>query len=246
MKKISLLLIIAFLTGCAELSEVVREIDGQRPLTQQEVVNGLKQALTIGADSAASGLAATNGYYKDPAVKITLPPEATVVTEYASKIPGGEDLVEDVLLRINRSAEDAAREAAPVFAKAVRSMTLRDGFEILQGENDAATQYLKKETYQELNDLYQPKIKSSIDKALVGDISTKESWEKLTKQWNRLANSIVGSMANLETIETELDRYLTEQALDGLFLKLAQEEEQIRQDPAARVTDLLQRVFGES
>ncbi|MFO7999620.1 MAG: DUF4197 family protein, partial [Marinilabilia sp.] len=113
-------------------------------------------------------------------------------------------------------------------------------------ENDAATQYLKKETYQELNDLYQPKIKSSIDKALVGDISTKESWEKLTNQWNRLANSIVGSMGNLETIETELDRYLTEQALDGLFLKLAQEEEQIRQDPAGRVTDLLQRVFGES
>ena len=247
MKKIILLLLVAISTGgCAELSRMAEEIDGQRPLTKNEVVRGLKQALTIGADSAASHLSLKDGYYGDPLVKIGLPPEAEVVTAHASKIPGGEKLVEDVLLRINRSAEDAASEAAPVFANAVRSMTIRDGFEILRGEKDAATQYLKDQTYDELYDLYQPKIESSIDKAIVGNISTKESWEKLTNQWNRVANSIVGSMANLETIETELDRYLTEQALDGLFLKLAKEEEKIREDPGARVTGLLKRVFGES
>ncbi|MGM0376860.1 MAG: DUF4197 domain-containing protein [Bacteroidota bacterium] len=246
MKKISLVLIISILTGCSELFRMAEEIDGQRPLTKTEVIRGLKQALTIGADSAASGLSVKNGYYGDPLVKINLPPEAQVVTDHASKIPGGEKLVEDVLLRINRSAENAASEAAPVFADAVRSMTIRDGFEILRGENDEATQYLKEQTYKELYNLYQPKIKSSIDKKIVGDVSTKQSWEKLTTQWNRVANSMVGSMANLEAIETELDRYLTEQALAGLFLKLAQEEEKIRQDPGARVTQLLQRVFGES
>ena len=247
MKKIILLLLVAAsAVSCAELSRMAEEIDGQPPLTQTEVVSGLKQALTIGADSAASYLSAKDGYYGDPRVKIELPPEAKVVSEHVSKIPGGKELVEDVLLRINRSAESAASEAAPVFANAIKSMTIRDGFEILRGDKDAATQYLKEETYQELYDLYQPKIKTSIDKKIAGNISTNQSWEKLTRQWNSVANSIVGEMANLKTIETQLDRYLTEQALEGLFLKLAKEEEKIREDPGARVTQLLQRVFDKS
>ncbi len=153
--------------------------------------------------------------------------------------------MEDVILRINRSAEDAAKEAAPVFARAVTNMTIQDGFKILRGETDAATQYLKSQTYRELYNLYQPKIKMSLDKEIVGNISTNESWNTLTGQWNRVAGSIVGKMASLQTIETDLDKYLTEKALDGLFLKLAQEEEKIRENPQARVTALLKRVFGQ-
>nr|WP_291854966.1 DUF4197 domain-containing protein [Marinilabilia sp.] len=199
----------------------------------------------MGADSAASKLSATNGYYRDRLVRITLPPEASIVTDNISSLPGGEKLVEDVILRINRSAEDAAKEAAPVFARAVTNMTIQDGFKILRGETDAATQYLKSQTYRELYNLYQPKIKMSLDKEIVGNISTNESWNTLTGQWNRVAGSIVGKMASLQTIETDLDKYLTEKALDGLFLKLAQEEEKIRENPQARVTALLKRVFGQ-
>lgn len=245
MKRILLPILFVVITGCAELAQIAKEMNTNRPLTQTEVIRGLKQALTIGADSAASELSATNGYYLDQLVKITLPPEASVVTENISKIPGGEKLLEDVILRINRSAEDAAKEAAPVFARAVTGMTIQDGFNILRGEKDAATQYLKTQTYRELYNLYQPKIKKSLDKEIVGNISTNESWNTLTGQWNRVAGSIVGKMANLESIESDLDRYLTEKALDGLFLKLALEEEKIRKDPKARVTALLKRVFGQ-
>ncbi|WP_010663606.1 DUF4197 domain-containing protein [Marinilabilia salmonicolor] len=245
MKRILLPIFLVVITSCAELAQIAKEIDTSRPLTQTEVISGLKQALTIGADSAASELSATNGYYLDQLVKITLPPEASVVTENISKLPGGDKLVEDVILRINRSAEDAAQEAAPVFARAVTGMTIQDGFNILRGEKDAATQYLKTQTYQELYNLYQPKIKKSLDKEIVGNISTNESWNTLTGQWNRVAGSIVGKMANLDVIETDLDRYLTEKALNGLFLKLALEEEIIREDPKARVTALLKRVFGQ-
>ncbi|MFW6136712.1 MAG: DUF4197 domain-containing protein [Candidatus Aminicenantaceae bacterium] len=243
-KRIIPIALIMTFAGCAELMQIAEQADTRRPLTQQEVINGLKQALTIGADSAASKLSAVDGYYRDNLVKIMLPPEAEVITGNISLIPGGEKMVENVILRINRAAENAAKEAAPVFAGAVSNMTIHDGFEILRGEKDAATQYLKVQTYGKLYNLYLPKIKNSIDKTIVGGISTAESWELLTGHWNTLAGSTAGKIAGLKTVDIELDRYLTEQALKGLFLKLAQEEEKIRTDPAARVTELLKRVFG--
>lgn len=236
--------ILLIFMSCAELSQVVKDFGANQPLTQSEVISGLKQALVIGADSAAKTLAKTNGYYGDELVKITLPPQAQTITDNLSKIPGGEKMVEDVLLRINRAAEDAAREAAPIFAKAISQMTIQDGFKILNGETDAATQYLRMQTYNELYDLYKPKIKASVEKKLAGNISTAEAWETLTGQWNRVAQSFIGQMADLESVEMELDQYLTEKALDGLFLKLANEEKEIRTNAEARVTDLLRRVFG--
>ncbi len=244
LKRILPFFLLLIFMGCTELTRVVNQMDTQRPLTQQEVVKGLKQALVIGADSAAAGLSRVDGYFGDEMVKILLPPEADVITQNLSRIPGGEKLVRDVILRINRSAEDAAKEAGPIFAKAVTNMTIADGFAILRGESDAATQYLKAQTYNNLYKLYQPKIKSSIDKVVVGNISTSESWNTLTSQWNRIAGSMVGRLADLETVDTDLDAYLTNQALNGLFLKLAREEEQIRNNPLARVTELLKRVFG--
>jgi len=247
MKKIIIpLALFVFISGCAELRKIAEQLDSSSPLTNQEVIEGLRQALVIGSDSSAKRLSMVDGYYRDQAVRILLPPEAKIITENLSLIPGGDRLVEDVILRINRAAEDAAREAAPVFASAVRSMTIQDGFAILRGEKDAATQYLRSRTWDELFSLYQPKIKNSIDKPLIGNISTSESWNTLTGQWNRIANSAVGRLADLKPVDVGLDSYLTGRALEGLFLKLAQEEEKIRTDPLARVTDLLRRVFGQA
>lgn len=244
LKKILPLFLVFSLTSCSELSEFLEDNDNS--LSESEVVNGLKQALVIGSDSASSILASTDGYYKDELVKILLPPEAKIITDNISYLPGGDQMVENIIMGINRSAEDAAREAAPIFGKAVTSMSIRDGWNILKGENDAATNYLREQTFDELYDLYQPKIKTSLDKKLVGNVSTNSSWETLTTEWNRVANSIAGNLAGLEPVETKLDAHLTNQALDGLFLKLANEEEKIRTDPIARVTDLLKRVFGQS
>jgi hypothetical protein len=245
LKKTLPLLLLFIFAACAELQKIADRVETPRPLTNQEVINGLREALIIGSDSAAGRLSAVNGYYRDELVRILLPPEAAIITNNLSLLPGGEKLVEDVILRINRAAEDAAREAAPVFARAVNNMTIQDGFAILRGENDAATQYLKAQTFDDLFNLYQPRIKNSIEKPLVGNISTQESWNTLTGQWNRLARSAAGRIADLQPVETDLAGYLTGQALDGLFLKLAQEELRIRTDPVARVTDLLKRVFGQ-
>lgn len=223
---------------------MVQTLETNQTLTQTEVVSGLKEALRVGSDSAAMKLAKLNGYYGDPAVKLLLPPEAAIITDNISRIPGGEKLVEDLILRINRAAEDAAREAAPVFLNAIRQMTIQDAFTILKGENNAATQYLKANTFNELFNLYQPKLKSSLDKKLVAGVSANETWNNLTGQWNKVAGSMVGQVAGFKKVEMQLDSYLTNKALDGIFLKLAEEEAEIRNDPAARVTEILKRVFG--
>jgi hypothetical protein len=246
MKKGQLLLItviFTFLTlqSCSELMKVV---DKNKPLTEAEVVKGLKEALKIGTEAASTNLSKTDGYFKDNLIKILLPPEADVVIKNIEKIPGGDKLVQDLIMSINRSAEDAAKEVAPIFASAITGMTIQDGFTILRGNNDAATQYLKKSTYSKLVNLYKPKINKSLDKKLVAGISANQSWDALTTQWNKFAGSAVGQIAGFEKVETKLDTYLTEKALDGLFLKLAKEEEKIRTNPGARVTELLKRVFG--
>lgn len=234
-----------FLASCAELQQIVNEyMESNRPLTRSEIIAGLKEALVVGTNKSVNILGETNGYYGDAAVKILLPPEADIIVDNIGKIPGGNQLLDDVLLRINRAAEDAVTEANPIFVNSIKSMTIADAAGILRGEDNAATQYLYNSTYDDLFALYRPKIENSLNKKLVGNVSTAQSWNTLTNRWNAVAISIVGQVAGLKPVEANLDVYLTNEALEGLFLKIEQEEKQIRENPAARVNDLLRRVFG--
>lgn len=246
-KLIPILFLFLF-TACAELVQIAQqtleESQGQ-PLTRTEIVAGLKEALVVGTNKSVDILGVTDGYYKDEMVKILLPPEADVIVENIGRIPGGNQLVEDALLRINRAAEDAVSEAKPIFVNSIRSMTINDAVGILKGADNAATQYLHRTTtYNQLVELYRPKIKASVDKKLVGNVSTSQSWDVLTGRWNDVANSVVGRVAGFEPVDVQLDEYLTQKALDGLFLKIEEQERLIRKDPVARVTDILKRVFG--
>ena len=235
---------ILLLAGCAEMMKVLQSSDISLPLTEEEVSGGLKEALINGARNAAQRLAAENGYYGDAAVKILLPEEARTIIDNLSKIPGGDKLVEDVVLRINRAAEDAAKEVAPIFVNSITQMTLTDAFGILNGADNAATDYLRRTTYSELYALYKPKIQASTEKKLIAGISTKDSWNTLTGKWNSFANSVAGKVAGFKPVNTELDDYLTGKALAGMFMKVEGEELRVRKDVSARVTPLLQRVFG--
>ncbi|HSH18966.1 MAG TPA: DUF4197 domain-containing protein [Draconibacterium sp.] len=233
------------LTGCAELMQITQQVAGaDEPLSQNDIIAGLREALIVGTQNSTKILGATDGYYKDEMVKVLLPPEADIIVDNINKIPGGSQLIEDVLLKINRAAEDAVSEAKPIFINSIKSMTITDGYSILRGEDNAATEYLRKTTYKQLFELYRPKIKASVEKKLVGSISTAESWNQITGKWNELAKSIIGQVAGFKPVEIELDEYLTNKALDGLFLKIEDEEKLIRKDPMARVNSLLKRVFG--
>lgn len=234
---------VVLLTACAELLTMV-QTSGPAPLTENEVISGLKEALITGAKNSSQILSAENGYYGDLAVKILLPDEAKVIVDNISKIPGGNKLVDDVVLRINRAAEDAAKEAAPVFINSITQMTVQDAFNILRGADNAATSYLRNTTYKELYALYKPKIQASTDKDIVGTVSTTDSWNTLTGKWNTLANSVAGRVADLKPVNTDLNDYLTNKALNGIFLKVEAEELKIRKDVSARISPILQKVFG--
>jgi Protein of unknown function (DUF4197) len=245
MKSISIIFItlLVISSACAEIQKVL-QTTGEAPLTENDVVSGLKEALITGAKNSSAILGAQDGYFGDATVKILLPDDAKVIIDNLSKFPGGDKLVQDVVLRINRAAEDAAKEAAPIFAGSIKQMTIKDAFNILNGTDNAATQYLRLTTYNELYALYKPKIAASTEKKLAGSVSTKDSWVALTGKWNTLSNSAAGRLAGLKPVNTDLDDYLTKKALDGMFLKVELEELKIRKDVSARISPILQKVFG--
>ncbi|WP_372771957.1 DUF4197 domain-containing protein [Mangrovibacterium sp.] len=246
MKRTLLLLAIvaSLLTSCAELHHMAKTIYEDQPLTQTEIIGGLKQALTLGVDSSVSHLAGIDGYLQDAAVKILLPSEAEIITKNISKLPGGSELVDKVIANINSAASDAAKEATPILLSSIQSMSIQDAAGVLAGGDFAATEYLKRTNYDALLALYKPKIENSLGKKLLGNLSAQQSWDEMTGNWNKIANSFIGQAADLEAVETDLSTYLTQKALDGLFLKIGETEKNIRQDPAARVSELLKRVFA--
>ncbi|MGM0408719.1 MAG: DUF4197 domain-containing protein [Bacteroidota bacterium] len=247
MKKAVVFLVILSLLSCAELEQVAKSIsttESSTSLTQADISKGLKEALRVGTDTAVHQLSKVNGYYKDEVIKILLPDEANVIIENVNKIPGGEQMIDKVILSINRAAEDASKDAAPIFKQSITSMSISDALGILNGPDTAATHYLRKTIYQQLYNLYQPKIQTSVSKDLLGNISAAEAWNDLTGAWNKFANSMVGKIGGYETVNVNLEDYLTRKALDGLFVKIAEEEKQIRKDPVARVSDILKKVFG--
>lgn len=244
-KSITLILLLLNLSSVGQLSWFTKMLGSKKlPLTNTEIVNGLKDAILVGTDSAVSHLSAIDGYLKDQSIKILLPPEAKEITDHLSKLPGGAKLVDDVITRINRAAEDAAKGAKPIFVTSIKEMTFADGLQILNGPDNAATQYFRQKTNQKLTELYRPKIQESLNKSLIAGISTQQSWNELTTRWNKLAGSTIGKFGGLKTVDVKLEDYLLQQALNGMYLKIEEREKDIRTNANSRVTNLLKKVFG--
>jgi hypothetical protein len=237
------------LSSCDVLNEVAKQqgikiptnIPTNNPLSNEEIIKGLKNALNVGIDSSVFSLSKVNGYLGNELVKLALPPEAQPVINNISKIPGGQKLLNDAILAINKAAEDAAPEAKTIFVNAITNMSIQDGFNILKGQPNAATTFLKNGTYTQLSNAFAPKIKTSLSKPLVMGYSAEKAYQTLIDGYN-LAS--LNSMLFPAVKQNSLATYTTQKALDGLFLKLEQEEKLIRQDPMHQVTDILKRVFG--
>jgi hypothetical protein len=198
-------------------------------LSSSEIVSGLKEALSLGAKKSGDKLSATDGFYKDAAVKILLPKQVQNV-ESKMKMLGLGKLVDDAELRMNRAAEDASKTAAPIFLDAIKKMTVTDALNILRGADTAATGYLRKTTSTSLTTAFRPIIEESLKK-----VDAAKYWKDVFSAYNKFTST---------PVDTDMNSYVTAKALDGLFYYVAQEEVNIRKNPAARVTDILKSVFG--
>ncbi len=230
-KRIAPFVLLALLfsfSACDTLKEVAEGVLSEPSL--EEIGRGLKEALSKGIGKGVDVLSQKDGYFKS-AYKILLPEEARRVTDKLRAIPGFTNLENELLEKMNRGAEDAAKEAGPIFLSAIKQMTFKDATDILLGPDNAATNYLNKTTYDQLYTKFNPKIVASLDK-----IGANNLWKKAADAYNKIP--LVNKVSN------DLDDYVTKKALDGLFGKVAEEEKNIRRNKGARTTELLKKVFA--
>lgn len=234
MRKIAVLLLSALVvfSSCKKDDE----------LSAETIVAGLKEALKVGTDTAVTRLSKKDGFYSNAALKILLPEEAAPIVDVVGQVPLLSGVIDEAVLAINRAAEDAAVEAKPIFVNAITSMTIADGLEILNGNDTAATAYLRANTETELYNAFKPKIETSLSKEIVGNVSAESAYKKVIDTYN----FAVLLMEDRKQITTNsLSEHTTRRALRGLFKKVGEEETLIRRDPAHRVTELLKDVFSE-
>ena len=203
---------------------------GQGGLTEKDAVEAIKEALIIGTDESVTAVSKPNGYFSNPEIKIPFPENARTI-ESKLRALGLGSKVDEVILTINRAAEDAAKSAQPIFVTAITSMNISDALQIVRGGNDAATQYLAKTTTPELKVKFRPVIKSSLDK-----VDATRLWAELIRAYNQIP------FVNKQN--PDLTDYVTDKAISGLFTMIAKEELKIRQNPGDRTTELLKKVFG--
>ena len=230
------ILLVSTLTACSQQINLGKVVDvlsggsGSGALTTAEIAAGLKQALEVGVSNGSTEVSKVDGYFANPKIKIPFPKDVQKVETTLRNLGLGNQ-VDKFVLSLNRGAEEAAKEAKPIFIAAIKKMTITDAISILKGDKDAATQYLIKSTSPELIAAFSPVVERALEKT------------QATKYYTDLAN-IYNKIPTTTKINPDLKGYATEKAVEGLFVVIAEEEAKIRENPLARTTDLLKKVFG--
>jgi hypothetical protein len=216
-------------SGKTSIDKMLGMSGGKSALSNEEIINGLKEALQVGTEKGTNKLSAADGFFKDAVLKILMPAEAQKAEKTLRNMGLGRQ-VDNAILSMNRAAEDAAKSAAPIFINAIKGMSFQDALSILRGGDNAATTYLKDKTSVSLTEAFRPVIETSLKKV------------NATKYWNTVFTTY--NKFSKEEVNTDLSAYVTEKALAGIFYQVAQEEQKIRKDPFARTSDLLKKVFS--
>ncbi len=241
MKKIivGLALAAALLTGSSAFAQDIKGViqgamgtaSAGSGAGQSDSAAGLKEALAVGTGNAVQALSKPDGYFGDAAVKILLPGKLQTTADVLKKA-GYQKEVDELILSMNRAAESAAPKARPIFENAVKNMSFEDASKILNGGNTAATDYFKSKTSSQLTEAFKPAVSDSMNQ-----VGVTRAYKALTDRYT--------SMVPFGQVDSfDLDRYVTQKSVDGLFVKIGQEEARIRTNPAARTTELLKKVFG--
>jgi len=204
-------------------------IGSAQSFKSDEIAKGLKEALQVGTTRSIEQLSKTDGFFGNAAIKILMPPEAEKIEKTLRNLGFGKQ-VDDAILSMNRAAEDASKNAAPIFVKAIKEMSIEDAVGILKGNEDAATKYLQTKTTDSLTKSFRPIIEESLKK-----VDATKSWNSIVTQYNKFS---------FKKVNPDLAAYVTEKSLNGIYLQIAAEEAKIRKDPIARSSDLLKKLFG--
>ena len=228
------ILVVAHLNAFGQLDKLINDakkaVGTPKALTKEEVANGLKEALVNGIAKGTDLTSKMDGYFKNPEIKIPFPKDVKKVEDKLRQLGMGSE-VDRFVLTLNRGAEEAAKEAKPIFISAIKQMSIDDAFAVLKGQPDAATQFLKRTTSAQLKEKFKPVVQTNLDK-----VNATKYYGDLISNYNRIPF--------VSKVNPNLNEYATDMAIQGLFTMIAKEEKSIRQDPAARTSELLKKVFG--
>lgn len=241
MKKLTIALSLAGLAtvaSCDVLDEaaniVLTDTATTKPsLTNEEVISGLKEALNVGIKNSVDLTSVTDGFLKNADIRLPFPEDAIKVREKALEW-GLDNQVEKFETTLNRAAEEACKEALPIFKNAITNMSIADGFAILNGGDGAATKYLKDNTTAALKEAFRPKVEAAI-----ATVKLTDYWNPIVSKYNTWA-----SLSGKDKVNPDLNEYVLDRAISGLFFMVEKEENKIRKDPVARVSEILKKVFG--
>ena len=211
-------------------SELKKATKTKIPFTQEEAAQALKDALNIGVEKGVRFLSIKDGFFKNQKVKIPFPPEAKTISKKLRKMGMGKE-VEKVVLSINRAAEDASGSALPIFTSAIKKMSIKDAIGIVKGDSTAGTDYLQKKSTSDLETAFSPTIKSSLKK-----VNATKYWKNVITAYNKIPL--------VKKMNPNLEIYVTQRTIQGLFYIVEEEEIKIRENPKKRITGLLKKVFG--
>jgi hypothetical protein len=217
--------------GQSDLDKLIGKAKKIVPTSDGEIGQALKEALQFGVNEAVDKLSAKDGYFASP-YKILIPEEAKTIISKVKMVPGFQDVETQLIDKMNKAAESAAKKATPIFVDAITSLTIKDAMNILMGEKDAATRYLETETKTPLYNAFLPVIQSALD-----EVNAREYWKSVINAYNNIPF--------VKKVNPALDDYVNQKALDGLFSLIEVKEAKIRSDQSQRTTDLLKKVFAQ-
>ena len=237
----SVFMLLGFLTSCNFSKSNNQDV---KVPTEEEKVEAVKETLKQGLNKAIATLSSKDGFLSDDSLKIALPKDVQAIIENIKKLPMGNTLVDNAIKQINQVAGSSIEAVAPIINAAIDSMSVEDVNRILLADNAAATAYLENLSRAPIQVACEPIIAQSLDKNVIGNITTRSALNALVDNYNNLADSKAGNITNLKPVESELDKFVTEKMLDAVFYLIAKEEMNVRKHPGVRIGKSMAKSFG--